>query len=165
MESDNVSGAYLRVKPWRPYWKRLELLSVVLVRNIDTPPFDYWSGAYDWIAQRRFADIGDCDVVCNNLAQFDLPSGELMEFYQVIEGKAHRWELVLRCECAIDFCRGIILYRKIFDWAQPPAQIYKWLLVDLWRGNALHWAYKTYRNNPHREELARKFQGAKPLNN
>ncbi|MGH7959876.1 MAG: hypothetical protein ACREH8_23070 [Opitutaceae bacterium] len=50
------------------------------------------------------------------------------------------WQLLLRAECGLALCKDRVFDRKKFDWSQPPEKVYRHLLIDLWRSDAIYWA-------------------------
>jgi hypothetical protein len=131
------------MKPWRPYWKKLEFLQQELMNDAKPSPFSSLNEIDEWIQSLKFADLACADDNCDELIEllhnehtehikYHLPNGDL------------RWQLILRCECAIDFCSGHLYDRKAFDWNQTQKMIYRWLLIDLWRREAAYWACKKF---------------------
>lgn len=105
------------MKPWRPYWKQLDFLTEMLLRKVGRPPFQYPRGTYDWITKLTFYDLFAADSSCRFLST-SLPSKTFEYYGPSFEGSNHLWQIILRCECAIDFCRGIVEKRADYDWSQ-----------------------------------------------
>lgn len=135
------------MKPWRPYLKRIEHLMDVLLRGAEPRPFSGNGEIAGWIDKLPFVEIVLCNDLCDSLAA-TLKHGDISEKYQPYQplfgGANIRWQAILRCGCALDFCAGRIEKRKDFDWNQDPEIIYRYLLVELWGRSALHWSRKAF---------------------
>jgi hypothetical protein len=73
--------------------------------------------------------------------------------HQIFAGTAIRWQMILRVECGLSFCRGRLLKRKDFDWDQPREAVYRWLLIDLWYRDAMFWASRSFGGGPQKKTL------------
>jgi len=141
------------VKPWRPYWKGLDLLMGELLRSAEPPPFSI-EKVGQWIENLKFDELSFCDSDCDGFIE-DLANGSInSELVRCSSfGVRNHWQLILRCECALDFCRGRVEKRNKFNWQQDPIIIYRWLLIEFWRRDALHWASKIHSSNEIRKVL------------
>lgn len=162
------------MKPWRLYWRGLDCLMAALLRNAAPPPFSI-EKIGEWIENLKFAELSFCDSDCDDLSE-DLANNTLVpeKFAHSYWGTNNHWQLILRCECALDFCRGRVEKRKEFNWQQEPKTIYRWLLVEFWRRDALHWASKIHNPNKIRTLLRQRnftteffyrFRGTDPSKN
>jgi hypothetical protein len=161
------------MKPWRPYWKALERLMDELLRTAEPPPFSHTDKIGEWIENLKFTELSLCDDECRQLSD-DLPDGPIEEYHSVFSGTDIHWQMILRCECALDFCRGRVEKRGEFDWSQESKVIYRWLLVEFWRRSAPYWASKLFGSNRRRtawhrarftRELCYRFRGIDPTKN
>jgi hypothetical protein len=123
------------VRPWKIYVKILEGALDEMRKHVGPAPFTEQTIA-TWMADLKFIPLASCDGDCKLAAEY-LPQG--LEHLMLRLGNAN-WQMILRFQCALDFCRGRVLKRKEFDWSQEPEKIYHWLLVMLWHENAFHWA-------------------------
>jgi hypothetical protein len=128
------------MKPWRPFWKNLDLVMDQLLRDAGTAPFKVVDLDV-WIAGLRFSELSICDDESDRVRD-QLLEGNLQNYHPIFDQTIH-WQLLTRCECALDFCRGRVEKRSEYDWNQDEKIIYHWLLVDFWRNTALHWACRT----------------------
>jgi hypothetical protein len=113
-----------------------------LMRDAGAPPFNL-ADLDLWIIGLKFTELAGCDAECDHIYE-SLKDGQLENYYPVF-GQDIRWQLITRCECALDFCRGRVEKRQEYAWNQDERIVYHWLLIDFWRQCALHWAAKTGR--------------------
>jgi hypothetical protein len=83
--------------------------------------------------------IGDSS--CGSLTD-DLIYGRLNIVASVDRDAA--WQIIIRCNCAISFCAGRVGKRNDFNWNQETKTVYRYLLIDFFRSEALYWAHKMY---------------------
>ena len=147
------------MKPWRPYWKALDCVKSELSRHVEPPPFSDLRQMEICVQNLNFCDLAMCDSDCVELLDVltskNIASHSFFEIRKAI-GEKTNWQLILRFECALDFCRGNVGTRKDFNWNQTEKAIYRWLLIDLWRENALHWLCKVY-GSPMVKDRMRQF--------
>jgi len=162
-----------QMKPWRPYWNRLNRIMDALVVEAGPPPFRFPDESGDWIKMLPYYQLSLCDTDFRVWIEHDLGRAEVVP-RQLFEGAEMRWQMILRVDCAIAFCRGTCWQRKDYDWNQPEEVVYRWLLIDLWHRDALYWAGKQYgrwatrrikAKNPIRGDLLRLFQNTQPAAN
>jgi glutathione S-transferase len=108
----------------------------------EAAPFKWGKISY-WVADLNFINLAAGDTDARNIVQY-LTEGESGKPHILFGGNDHRWQLILRCSCALDFCQGHVEKRQTFDWSQPPQKVYEWLLIEFWRQGALHWAHKRF---------------------
>lgn len=140
------------MKPWRPYWKALEAAIEHLCTFQKPQPFRKTSEIHDWILTLKYVELSCCDNDCKRLIEH-LMHDDLKSFRSIFAGNSIHWQLILRCECALNFCQGRVEKRKDFDWNRPREEIFKFLLIDFWRSSALHWTTRVFpRPHPTLEE-------------
>lgn len=130
-------------RPWKPYRKALEHALVLLAKELPPPPFESNICIGDWVASLTFTQLVAGDRECESLVPC-ICRGDVSSFRCLCSDDEIQWQLVLRLECALSFCRGNVEDRSTFDWQQPKDAVCRWLLIDFWRTTALHWAWKTY---------------------
>lgn len=130
-------------KPWTPYAKTFLAAGERLMEGITPAPFPNLADAGAWIAERKFIHIISTDLEANRLTEAMI-SGKLRDYRQVMSSPEIRWELALRCHFAHSFCMGRVGRRRDFAWDQSQTEIYRQLLIELWRTEALHWAKKEF---------------------
>jgi len=154
------------MKPWRPYWKHLENIKDLLLADAGVTPFKSLTDTPDWIGGLPFTELVSCDhifrAMIDNLDHEE--EGECMPL-QFFSGNSIRWQMILRVECALTFCKGHLWKRKEYDWFQTGEQIYSWLLIGLWYEDAIFWASRTFGSESPKSQLAndvrtRLWQGA-----
>lgn len=126
------------MKPWTPYWKTLEKQILTAANYLPPPPFDYPTGIAEWISKLTFLDLMRCDFLCASHGDTMVLDLTLKSLCAEDSGLA--WQWVLRLHYGVDFCRGNIGKRKDYDWSQPAETVYRFLLIDLWRSDAIYWA-------------------------
>jgi hypothetical protein len=130
------------VKPWRQYWKELEWVRQELSREVIDSPFKHDNEICDWILNLRYVDLRACDSTCKSVIGQIIRQHRNDKIFLAIEGV--RWQLIVRCEFALDFCRGRVLKRSEFDWSKNSEAIYKFLLIELWYQDAVYWANRRF---------------------
>ena len=151
------------MKPRRPYLKNLERIEALLLRDAGPTPFGTYEKCSEWISRLCFLELTECDGVFRLLAE--KPRSEP---FSIFSGESIRWQMILRIECAITFCRGRLWKRAEFDWSKPESAVYAWLLIELWYRDAMYWASRVFEarsleqvrisQNAH----AKLWQGARP---
>jgi hypothetical protein len=126
-----------------------------LLSDSQTSPFSKLNEISQWIQNLKFAELSVCDDDCIELLDWLIDGNSSSREY-LFGGKKTNWQLILRCQCALDFCKGYVEDRKNFNWQQDPKTIYRWLLIDYWRSGAVHWAFKMY-GDPKTEARIRQF--------
>jgi hypothetical protein len=131
------------MKPWRPYWKRLDGMIDELLKGAGPAPFRESRNVTKWIRALKFSDLSLCD---DDIRVWLMHPAEYAGAAPnpLFEGIQFRWQLILRAECGIAFCRGTILDRRKFNWDQDPTKVYEWLLIEVWRREALYWANRQF---------------------
>ena len=101
------------------------------------------SDVHEWIGSLTFVELycGDCDAFDIALTYHRYPK---MGFHSTFGDNKHFTQLALRFECGLDFCKGRVGKRKEFDWTQGVENIYRFLLIDYWRNNALYWSHRNF---------------------
>ena len=146
------------MKPWHPYRKALNTLRNELLNDAGPAPFSLKT-LNQWMSNLRFPDVANTDFHCFGIAR------DLADEIPLPSMKRHhnntRWQLILRCQCALDFCRGLVEKRKDFDWDQNSEAVFKYLLFELWHQSAFHWCHVMYgssqRSASPRSRLPREF--------
>lgn len=129
------------MKPWTQYAHAFAAASQMLRQQVGPAPFGRLEDAMEWIAQLPFLTIISTDLECKHLS-LDLSLGRGDQYRQRFGDEVIRWELILRCECALAFCQGKPGSRRDFDWQQDKNSAFRHLLIEFWRPNALKWARK-----------------------
>lgn len=149
------------MKPWRPFWKKIEFAQEELMHEAEPSPFSSLNQIEEWIQNLKFAELACGDSDADHLAELILNEKTDHFKYHLPTGES-RWQLILRCECAINFCSGHLYNRKAFDWNQSPKIIYRWLLIELWRRDAVYWACKNF-GSPKVRAVVRQFHLQKEI--
>lgn len=126
------------MNPWHSYWGPLDKMAKALRRTAGPMPFPGTSNAMLFVKTLAFTDMMLSDHECRQMWEEILQAGkppEMSIFPQQVQ-----WQSILRCEFACDFCLGQWGRRRNFDWTQKPEAIYRSLLIDMWRSDALFWA-------------------------
>ena len=126
-------------KPWTPYAKSFEAAVELLKQGTAPAPFASMADAGVWLAERKFIDVISTDLEAESLIEA-IVSGRLRDYRLGMNNPGIRWELALRCQRAHSFCMGRVGGRRDFAWDRRPPEIYRQLLVEFWRTEALHWA-------------------------
>lgn len=99
----------------------------------------------NWISGLCYQDLMMGDMFAGFLAEWLLrPEGGEFGFTMVDGEEHYRFQLYLRCWQGLDFCRERVPGRRKFDWDQKPTLIYKHLLIELFRSEALYWIHHCY---------------------
>lgn len=128
-------------KPWTPYAKTFLAACERLMEGIAPAPFQSMADAGVWIAERKFIHVISTDLEAESLIEA-IVSRKLGDYHQVMNSPDIRWELKLRCQCAYAFCIGRLGKRGDFSWDRRPEVVYRELLIEFWRTEALRWAKK-----------------------
>ena len=131
------------MKPWRPYGKGLDLLMSEFLASPEPPQFAGVHKIHEWISGLKFPELMITHDKCYQLAEA-LSSGAFPGYHPTCINAGIRWQLILRCECALDFCRGRVGKRAAFNWDQDREAVYRGLLIEYWHRNALHWSAKLF---------------------
>lgn len=131
------------MKPWRPYWKQFERVLDELVKGVAPTPFGEFINACQWISKLPFDEVSHCDFILRHWIE-DLDNKPDSLPFLMFDTPSLRWQLILRLECGLTFCRGDVGNRKEYNWDQNPALVYRWLLIDYWHLEAIYWAKRTY---------------------
>lgn len=125
------------MKPWRPYWKCIERCIDELETNSEFSGIGDSETVSDWIQNLTYAELWDGDLCVGELIRWlEDPSEKHRRFFFPIESAKLPYQLYLRCIMALDFCRGNHPGRKHLNWEKPNLQVYRSLLVELWRREA-----------------------------
>jgi hypothetical protein len=154
------------MKPWKPYLNGLNQIMDRLLHDAGPRPFAKMDRATGWIQSLKFVDMSLCDNECRWISEELIAHGDCSNYHSIFNSDSIRWQAILRCGMALDFCRGRVGKRRQFDWSQKPEAIYKWLLVDYWRRDALYWANRKYGSfEPISEKILGRLSKNNPANN
>jgi hypothetical protein len=135
------------MKPWRPYWKQLERMIDGLATITHPAPFRTLSAAGEWIGQLTFRELQLADDLIRSWALMPETIRDPVPHGATAEAVLY-WQMVLRADCGMTFCRGELWKRSEFDWTQPPEKVFHWLLIELWRRDAPFWASRQFGSTP-----------------
>ena len=106
------------------------------------PPFKKFCRAGEWIERLSYLEL----IRGDDLVRAWIRHPEAMRIGPCATDDTNeiRWQLVLRFDCALTFCRGRFFDRHDFDWSLPSETVYRKLLIELWRSEALFWASRQF---------------------
>ena len=131
-----------QLKPWTLCARLCD--SAVLQLLAAMPERGPFPDVAPWIAARTYWQLRRCDSIAAAFVQAQTgPSGRTYTWSTDDEWTV-RWEFLLRLMFAVDVCRRMGGLRRQVPWTEPqPAQL-RYLLIDLWRADALCWAWQRH---------------------
>ena len=130
------------MKPWRPYWKNLEKIENTLLEKANPTPFGNFVYAFEWIGKLPYTEL----VMCDDFVEAIIEGITLRNEFSDHNGldPDMEWQLILRIDMGLSFCKGRHFKRKEFDWNQSPLKVYNWLLKGIWYRDAMYWASREF---------------------
>jgi len=127
-------------KPWTEYRLALAQALEVLLAEWHELPLTPPARVQEWIAELTYVELWEADEECKHIVSM-LPL-QPEDPSALRQADNIRVQVVLRIECALDLCRGIVGKRKQFDWDRPSRDVYRDLLIERWRNDAMYWAHQ-----------------------